>query len=88
MVIANRLAVYVDQIFADPAGYPALAAWMGLSWLYAMYVENFANYSLLYGSIGTVVVLMIWLYMSANVLILGAELNGTLVAMRKEAESG
>ena len=58
---------------------------MGLSWLYAMYVENFANYSLLYGSIGTVVVLMIWLYMSANVLILGAELNGTLVAMRKEA---
>ena len=27
---------------------------------------------------------MIWLYMSANVLILGAELNGTLVAMRKE----
>ena len=63
-------------------------AWMGLSWLYAMYVENFANYSLLYGSIGTVVVLMIWLYMSANVLILGAELNGTLVAMRKEAESG
>ena len=59
-----------------------------MSWLYAMYVENFANYSLLYGSIGTVVVLMIWLYMSANVLILGAELNGTLVAMRKEAESG
>ena len=71
-----------------PGTLAALAAWMGLSWLYAMYVENFANYSLLYGSIGTVVVLMIWLYMSANVLILGAELNGTLVAMRKEAESG
>ena len=67
-----------------PGTLAALAAWMGLSWLYAMYVENFANYSLLYGSIGTVVVLMIWLYMSANVLILGAELNGTLVAMRKE----
>ena len=71
-----------------PGTLAALAAWMALSWLYAVYVENFANYSLLYGSIGTVVVLMIWLYMSANVLILGAELNGTLVAMRKEAESG
>ena len=71
-----------------PGTLAALAAWMALSWLYAAYVENFANYSLLYGSIGTVVVLMIWLYMSANVLILGAELNGTLVAMRKEAESG
>jgi len=67
-----------------PGTLAALAAWMALSWLYAMYVDNFANYSLLYGSIGTVVVLMIWLYMSANVLILGAELNGTLVAMRKE----
>ena len=70
-----------------PGTLAALAAWMALSWLYAMYVENFANYSLLYGSIGTVVVLMIWLYMSANVLILGAELNGTLVSMRKEAEA-
>ena len=68
-----------------PGTLAALAAWMLLSWLYAMYVESFANYSLLYGSIGAVVVLMIWLYMSANVLILGAELNGTLVALRKEA---
>lgn len=67
-----------------PGTLAALAAWMGLSWLYAVYVDNFSNYSLLYGSIGTVIVLMIWLYMSANVLILGAELNGTLVALRKE----
>ena len=70
-----------------PGTLAALAAWMGVSWLYAMYVDNFAHYSLLYGSIGAVVVLMIWLYMSANVLILGAELNGTLVALRKETAS-
>ena len=69
-----------------PGTLAALAAWMALSWLYAMYVDNFANYSLLYGSIGTVIVLMIWLYMSATVLILGAELNGTLLAMRKERD--
>ena len=69
-----------------PGTLAALAVWMALSWLYAMYVDNFANYSLLYGSIGTVVVLMIWLYMSATVLILGAELNGTLVALWKERE--
>ncbi|MCI9121360.1 MAG: YihY/virulence factor BrkB family protein [Oscillibacter sp.] len=67
-----------------PGTIAALAGWMILSWLYAVYVDNFANYSLLYGSIGTVVVLMIWLYMSATVLILGAELNGTLVSMRKD----
>ena len=91
-----RLPLFLAELWARmrfPAaavvGYFALfflyaLAQDALSWLYAAYVENFANYSLLYGSIGTVVVLMIWLYMSANVLILGAELNGTLVAMRKE----
>jgi len=62
----------------------ALAAWMGASWLYAWYVENVAQYSLLYGSIGTVIVLLIWLNISAMVLILGAELNGTLISLRKE----
>ena len=63
----------------------SLAAWMTLSVLYSLYVENFADYSLLYGSIGTVIVLLIWLYMSATVLILGAELNGTLMSLRKDA---
>ena len=63
----------------------SLTAWMTLSVLYSLYVENFADYSLLYGSIGTVIVLLIWLYMSATVLILGAELNGTLMSLRKDA---
>ena len=67
-----------------PGTLAALAVWMGLSWLYAAYVDNFAHYSLLYGSIGAVIVLLIWLYMSATVLILGAELNGTLIALRKD----
>ena len=67
-----------------PGTLSALAAWLGLSWLYSTYVEEFAHYSLLYGSIGAVIVLLIWLYMSATVLILGAELNGTLVTLRKE----
>ena len=61
-----------------------LAAWMSLSWLYAWYVEHIAHYSLLYGSIGTVIVLLIWLNLSATTLIMGAELNGTLMSLRKE----
>lgn len=67
-----------------PGTLGALAAWMTLSWLYAWYVEHMAHYSLLYGSIGTVIVLLIWLNMSAMTLIMGAELNGTLVSLRKE----
>ena len=67
-----------------PGTLAALTAWMGLSWLYAWYVEHVAHYSLLYGSIGTVIVLLIWLNLSATALIMGAELNGTLISLRKE----
>ena len=59
---------------------------MALSVLYSLYVDNFADYSLLYGSIGTVIVLMIWLYLSAVTLIMGAELNGTLISLRKDGK--
>lgn len=71
-----------------PGTLAALAAWMALSWLYAWYVENIAHYSLLYGSIGTVIVLLIWLNMSAVTLIMGAELNGTLMSLRKDKKGG
>ena len=67
-----------------PGTLAALGAWLGLNWLYAFYVDNIAHYSLLYGSIGTVIVLLIWLYLSAVVLIMGAELNGTLRDLRKD----
>ena len=62
----------------------ALAAWMALSFLYALYVDNFANYSVLYGAIGTIIVVLIWLDMSAVVLIMGAHPTGTLMSLRKE----
>ncbi|SFP33329.1 membrane protein [Oscillibacter sp. PC13] len=67
-----------------PGTLVSLVAWMILSFLYSFYVENFAHYSVLYGSIGTVIVLLIWLYMTAMTLIMGAELNGTLISLRKD----
>ena len=63
-----------------------MGAWLALSWLYAFYVDNVAHYSLLYGSIGAVIVLLIWLYMSAATLILGAELNGTIMSLRQDGQ--
>ena len=67
-----------------PGTLAALAAWLALSWAYSWYVENIAHYSLLYGSIGAIVVLLIWLYLSAAVLIMGAELNAVVIGLRKE----
>jgi len=70
-----------------PGTLTALAAWLLLSWLYALYVDRVAHYSVLYGSIGTVIVLLVWLYLSAVALIMGAEVNGVLIALRRERKT-
>jgi len=67
-----------------PGTVAALGAWLLLSWLYSFYVDHIARYSTLYGSIGTVIVVLVWLNISAAILILGAELNGVLTGLRKE----
>lgn len=67
-----------------PGTLAALGAWLGISWGYGLYVERVADYSALYGSIGAVIVLLIWLNITAVILIMGAECNGTLMALRRE----
>lgn len=66
-----------------PGVLASLVAWMMLSSVYAAYVENIANYSLLYGSIGTVMALLVWMNLTSAALIMGAELNATLIALRR-----
>ena len=57
----------------------SLAAWMVLSMAFSYYVEHVGQYSVLYGSIATVIVVLLWLYMSGQVLILGAEFSAALI---------
>ena len=47
--------------------------WIAGSMLFSVYVEEFASYDKTYGSLGGVVVLMMWLYVSAFAALLGAE---------------
>lgn len=56
--------------------------WILGSLAFGFYVSNFANYSKTYGSIGGVIVLMLWLYISGFILIIGAEINA-IVHQRK-----
>ena len=60
----------------------SLTAWMVLSLLFSLYVENAANYSVIYGSIGAIIVLLLWLYLSATMMIMGAEFNSVLMEMK------
>jgi membrane protein len=42
---------------------------------FQIYVDNFGNYTATYGGLGTVVILMLWLYITGLVLLLGSEIN-------------
>lgn len=52
--------------------------WILLTSLFSYYVTNIANYSATYGSLGTVVVLLTWIYLSAYALVFGGELNSEI----------
>ena len=67
-----------------PGAVFALSLWMALSAAYSVYVENFSNYSAIYGALGTVIVLLIWLYLTAIVLVMGAEVNAILLTVGQE----
>lgn len=60
---------------AFPGAAFATFGWIVSSLGLSFYVDNISNYSLMYGSIGTIIVLMIWLYLSAFIIILGGEVN-------------
>jgi membrane protein len=50
--------------------------WILASLGFSFYVNNFGNYTFMYGSLGVIIVLMIWFYLTGAVLIIGGEING------------
>ena len=46
--------------------------------LFSWYLSNFANYNATYGSLGAAVGVMVWLWISTTVMLLGAELNAEI----------
>lgn len=61
-----------------PGSVFAAAGWGLLTLGFGLYVANFGNYNATYGSLGAVIVLLTWLYLTALILIVGAELNAEL----------
>jgi membrane protein len=63
------------RLFSPGAAF-AVLAWLVLSSGFRLYVAHFSSYARTYGALGTVIVLLVWLYWSSVVVILGGELNG------------
>jgi membrane protein len=61
-----------------PGSVFAAMTWLLLTIVFGVYVANFTNYRASYGSLGAVVALLTWLYLSAYAFVFGAELNGEI----------
>jgi membrane protein len=61
-----------------PGSALATLAWLVATAGFGLYVSNFGNYNATYGSLGAVIVFLTWLYLSAYIVLFGAELNSEL----------
>lgn len=71
-VLPNRSTALFHQI---PGALFSAAGWMLFSFFFSIYIDNFGNYSYMYGSLTTIVLLMLWLYVCMYILFLGGEIN-------------
>lgn len=79
--IGKNLRIPIREVL--PGAVFTTIAWVSLSLLLSYYVNNFGKYAITYGSLGGVIVLLIWIYYSSIVIVLGGEINATLEDMRK-----
>ena len=61
-----------------PGSSLATIVWVAATFAFAFYVRNFGSYNATYGALGAVIIFLTWLYLSAYILLLGAELNQVL----------
>ena len=79
---------YRSAVLFSAAGLPGAVVgvllWLGVSRLFGLYVDVAGNYDRMYGTLGGVIVFLVWLWLSSMALLVGAEVNQVLVERRTE----
>lgn len=70
-----------------PGALVACFAWIAASLGFSIYVQNFPSYNRSFGALAGVVLLLLWLWVTAFVVLVGAEINAALEAIRKNGKS-
>jgi membrane protein len=73
--------------WVTPGSILAVAVWIVASAAFALYVANFGSYNKTYGSLGGIIVFLVWLWLTNVAVLLGAELNAEL-ERRRQIEKG
>jgi membrane protein len=61
--------------WVTPGGILAVVVWITVSALFGLYVANFGSYNKTYGSLGAIIIFLVWLWLTNIAILLGAELN-------------
>ena len=69
-----------------PGSVVGVLLWVAASWGFGVYASHFGSYEATYGALGGVIVLLLWMWVSAMALILGAEINKILMPADEKAE--
>lgn len=72
------------RTWLSPGAGAAVILWLFASILFSLYVQNFANYNETYGSLGAVVIALMWFWVSAFVFLVGAEVDSELEKLADE----
>jgi membrane protein len=72
VVIPNRKTRIVNEL---PGAMVCAAGWMGFSYAFSFYIDNYANYASMYGNLTAIVLFMLWMYFCMYILFIGAEVN-------------
>lgn len=67
-----------DWVFLTPGSVVATLLWLAASLGFRVYVQNWGDYNATYGALGGAIVLLLWLYVSGLVLLVGGELNAEI----------
>jgi membrane protein len=70
-----------------PGAIVGIGLWLLLSFGFSIYVRNFSSYGAAYGAFGAAIVLLLWLYLSANAFLFGAEINAELLRAQTSSRS-
>lgn len=80
----NRKVTFREAL---PGAIFSSLGWFITSWVFSFYIDQFTNFTRTYGSIGGIIVLLLWLYLSSIVILIGGEINATLSFYRKSKRS-
>jgi membrane protein len=72
-------ATPTDRVWLTPGAVFGVALWLGASLGFRVYLDYFGYYSRIYGSLGAVIVLLLWFYLTGAAILIGGEINSEIV---------